>query len=226
MERDAAIDHVQSFSTEFGVYCLDNSWKEAANVAWHTSSSLSQLLHSSLTGKLCLWPIFLLGRSLGCAQVWIPFFFFLLFNACYFLNMNKHTLLLKGTFLCINLQNVCLHSQIHKWTNKLWQVKYNRINRLRCFSAVITAGSPSKKMRSWVNRKKITYLSNLSFPVAVSVTYNAAYNKSTYDAIINQVTGKSILKPSAPKCAKQLVWVHLLAETWKSVALPWNSPHR
>lgn len=69
MERDAAIDHVQRFSTEFDVYCLDNSWKEAANVAWHTSCSLSQLLHTSLTGKLRLWPIFLLGRSLGCAPV-------------------------------------------------------------------------------------------------------------------------------------------------------------
>lgn len=38
--------------TVFGVYRLINIWGEAENEAWHGSSSVSQLLHSSMTGEL------------------------------------------------------------------------------------------------------------------------------------------------------------------------------
>lgn len=131
-------------------------WKEAANVAWHISCSLSQLLHSSLTGKSCLWPIFLLGSSLGCAQVWIPFVFcsltLVIFKygqrgtntPCYW-KINSSPLSLSRT-------SVCLHKAISEQTN--WQIKYNTINSRWCFSAVITTGSSSKEMSNWLNRKK------------------------------------------------------------------------
>lgn len=43
---------VQTRFTVFGVYRFVNSRREAENVAWHKSCSLSQLLHSSVTGTL------------------------------------------------------------------------------------------------------------------------------------------------------------------------------
>lgn len=54
-----------------GVYCLVNSWREAENLAWHKSHSLSQLLHS-VTGKVLFTTYISTGQNSDAAEVWIP----------------------------------------------------------------------------------------------------------------------------------------------------------
>lgn len=50
--RTPPLPSTSTLYTVFGVYRLINIWGEAENEAWHGSSSVSQLLHSSMTGEL------------------------------------------------------------------------------------------------------------------------------------------------------------------------------